>query len=81
MKKKHDEDILDFTKRFSKQYKNLPIEIKHPWATSQVVFTGAFESKFGFTLRERKSHTLEQIQIYALEEKTTSHPQGSREEK
>jgi len=31
------------------------------------VFLGAFESNFGFTLRERKSLTLDQIQIDALE--------------
>jgi len=28
---------------------------------------GAFESDFGFTLRERKSHTLDQLQVDALE--------------
>lgn len=66
MKKKPDEGILEFTKRFNKLYKSLPTEIKPPQATARVVFTGAFESKFGYTLRERKSSTLDQIQIDAL---------------
>lgn len=52
---------------FNKQYNNLPPEIKPPPATTHVVFLGAFESDFGFTLIERKSLTLDQLQIDALE--------------
>ena len=32
-----------------------------------MVFAGAFEPDFGFTLRERRSTSLDQIQIDALE--------------
>ena len=42
-------------------------EIKPPQATAHVLFVGAFESNFGFTLRERKSRTLYQLQVDALE--------------
>lgn len=45
----------------------MPSEIEPPLATAQVDFLGAFESDFGFTLRERKSLTLDQLQINALE--------------
>ena len=67
MKKKHNEDVPEFIKRFNKLYNNLPAKIKPPQATSKVVFVWEFELEFGFTLRERKSWTLDQIQIDALE--------------
>ena len=41
--------------------------MKPPQAATKVVFIEAFESKFGFTLRERKSTFLYQIQIDVLE--------------
>lgn len=67
IRKKLEEDILEFIKRFNKKYNNLPSEIKPPQATTRVVFVGVFESNFGFTIRERKSHTLDQLQVDALE--------------
>lgn len=66
MKKKLDEDTLEFIKRFKKKYNNLPIKIKPPQAAAQVVLVGVLESEFGFTLSERKSCTLDQIQIDSL---------------
>lgn len=42
-------------------------EIKSPPAVAHVAYLGAFESDFGFTLRERKSPTLDQLQVDALE--------------
>jgi len=45
----------------------LPAEIKPPPAAAHVSFLGAFEFEFGFILRERKSLTLDQLQINALE--------------
>jgi hypothetical protein len=41
---------------------------------------GAFESDFGFTLRERKSLTLDQLQVDALEVEENFTSQGSQEE-
>lgn len=67
IRKKPEEDISKFIKSFNKQYNNLLGEIKPPQATAHVLFVGAFESNFGFTLRERKSRTLYQLQVDALE--------------
>lgn len=53
--------------RFNKKYNNLPAEIKPHPAAARVAYLGAFESDFGFTLRERKSPTLDQLQVDALE--------------
>ena len=61
LKKRHNEDVTKFIKRFNKIYNNLPTEIKPPQAAIKVVFAGAFEPEFGFTLRERKSTSLDQI--------------------
>lgn len=52
---------------FNKLYNSLPVEIKPPPTGAKVNFVGAFESDFGFTLRERRSTTLYQIQTDALE--------------
>ena len=43
------------------------MEIIPPPASAKITFAGAFESEFGFTLRERRSTTLHQIQTNALE--------------
>ena len=62
LKKKHNEDVMKFIKRFNKLYNNLPNEIKPPQAVAKVVFSREFESKFGFTLREINSTSLDEIQ-------------------
>ena len=58
LKKRHNEDVKKFIKRFNKLYNNLPTKIKPPQAAAKVVFAGAFELDFGFTLRERRSTSL-----------------------
>lgn len=67
IRKKPEEDILEFIKRFNKQYNNLSSKIKPPAAATRVVFLGAFEPEFGFTVMKRKSLTLDELQIDALE--------------
>lgn len=67
IKKKSSEDISDFIKRFSKLYNNLPAKIKPPQVSAWFVFAKPFDSEFNFTLKERKSPTLDQIQTYSLE--------------
>ena len=67
IKRKPDENISDFIKRFNKLYNSLPVEIKSPPVGAKVVFAGAFEVNFSFTLRERRSPTIQEIQIDALE--------------
>lgn len=59
--------MAEFVRRFNKLYNRLLVEIKPPPAGAKITFAGAFESNFGFTLRERRSPTLDQIQTYALE--------------
>ena len=54
LKKRHNEDVTKFIKRFNKIYTSLLAEKKPPQAAATVVFVGAFKPKFGFTLRERK---------------------------
>ena len=58
LKKRHNEDVTEFIKRFNKLYNNLPAEIKPPQPAAKVVFAGAFKPEFGFTLRERKSRLM-----------------------
>ena len=67
MRRKSDESIANFIKKFNKLYDNLLVEIKHPPIGVKVTFAGAYELGFGFTLRERRSSTLDQIQTDALE--------------
>ena len=67
IKKKSDETVVEFVKRFNKLYNCLRVEIKPPPASAKITFVGAFELDFGFTLRERRSPTLDQIQTDALE--------------
>lgn len=65
--KRKPDGVVDFIKRFNKMYNSLPVEIKPPHVGAKVLFTGVFESKFGFTLRERRSITLDEIQTNAVE--------------
>lgn len=48
----------------------MPSEIKPPLVVARVAYLGAFEFDFGFTLRERKFPTLDQLQVDALEVET-----------
>ena len=43
------------------------MEIKPPPTGAKITFAGVFELDFGFTLRERRSTTLDQFQTNALE--------------
>ena len=67
IKRKPDENISYFIKRFNKLYNSFPVEIKPPPFGEKVVFSGAIEAYFSFKLRERRSPTLEQIQTDTLE--------------
>lgn len=67
IKKKYDETVAEFVRRFNKLYNSLPAEIKPPPAGAEITFAQAFESNLGFTLRERRDPTIDQIQTYALE--------------
>ena len=55
--------------------------MKPPLVGARVVFAGDFESDFSFTLRERRSPTLEKIQTDALEIEETMTVAGKTQEK
>ena len=59
--------MAEFVRRFNKLYNSLLAEIKPSPTSAKITFAGAFESNFGFTLRERRAPTLDQIQTDALE--------------
>ena len=44
LRKRHNEDVSEFIKRFNKLYTILPAEMKPHQTTAKVVFVAAFES-------------------------------------
>lgn len=66
IKRKPNEEVPEFIKRFNKLYNNILAEMKPPRTGAKVVFAGTFESDFESTLREKRYPTLDQIQIDAL---------------
>ena len=67
IKKKSDETVVEFVRRFNKLYNSLLVEMKAPPTGAKITFAWAFELDFGFTVRDRRSPTLDQIQTDALE--------------
>ena len=59
LKKKHKEGVAEFIKIFNKLYLSLPPEMKPHEAAAKIIFIAAFDSDFGFSLRERKPATLD----------------------
>ena len=51
LRKRHNEDVSKFIKRFNKLYTSLPAEMKPHQIAAKVVFVAAFDSEFGFSLR------------------------------
>ena len=66
LRKKHNEGVPEFIKRFKKLYSSLPAEMKPHQTAAKVVFVVAFDSEFGFSLRERKPASLDDAQTVAL---------------
>ena len=67
LKKRHNEEVSEFIKRFNKLYLSLPADMKPHQTAAKVVFVAAFDSEFGFSLKERKPATLDDAQANALE--------------
>ena len=67
LKKRHNEGVSEFIKRFNKLYLSLPADMKPHQTAAKVVFVVAFDSEFGFSLRERKLSSLDDAQAVALE--------------
>ena len=54
LKRKNDESLADFTERFNKVYRKIPLEVKPPKTTTMITFANAFDSKFALWLRATK---------------------------
>ena len=59
LKKRHNEGVSEFIKRFNKLYMSLPVDMKPHQTTARVFFLAGFDSEFCFSLRERKPATLD----------------------
>ena len=67
LKKRHNEGVSEFIKRFNKLYLSLPVDMKPHQTAAKVVLVAVFDSEFDFSLRERKPATLDDAQTDALE--------------
>jgi hypothetical protein len=60
-KRRNDETIMKFNRRFENLYHNIPVEIRPSEAVAKVYYALAHHLDLAFYLRERKSPTLEQM--------------------
>jgi hypothetical protein len=55
LKKRANEIVDDFNRRFNKIYNKIPKDIKPSQPTIKVIYVGAFDVDFSMVLRERRS--------------------------
>lgn len=67
LKRKNGESLVDFTKRFNRVYRKIPLEVKPSKTTAMITFANAFDSKFALWLRVAKPRTLTTMQEVAME--------------
>ena len=67
MRRKKDETVADFSKRFNKMYSRIPAEIKPTETSAKLTYANAFDHAFSLLLRERRPITLLNMQDVALE--------------
>ena len=67
LKKKKDEAMGYFSKRFNKMYSRIPAEIKPSETSAKLTYANSFDHGFSLLLRERKSVSLQNMQDAALE--------------
>ena len=67
LKRKKDEAVGDFSKRFNKMYSRIPAEIKPSKTSAKLTYANSFDHGFSLLLRERKSVSLQNMQDAALE--------------
>jgi predicted component of viral defense system (DUF524 family) len=67
LKRKNNEFVSDFTKRFNKMYNKIPAEIKPTETSAKITFSNAFDVEFSLLLRERRSATLSLMQEVDVE--------------
>ena len=66
LKRKRNESVVDFSKRFKKMYSKFSAEIKPSETSTKFTYANAFESEFSLLLRERRSVTLLNMQEVAI---------------
>ena len=57
LKRKKDEAVENFSKRFNKMYSRIPAEIKPSKTSAKLTYANSFDHEFYLLLRERKSVT------------------------
>ena len=67
LRRKKDETITDFSKRFSKMYGRIPAEIKPSETSAKLTYANSFDHEFSLLLREIRPITLLNMQESALE--------------
>ena len=67
LRRKKDETIGDFSKRFNKMYGRIPAEIKPSETSAKLTYANAFDHEFSLLLRERRPISLLNMQDAALE--------------
>ena len=58
LRRKKDETIAIFSKRFNKMYGRIPAEIKPSETSAKLTYANAFDHEFSLLLRERRPVTL-----------------------
>ena len=66
LKKKPNEPLADFTKRFNKIYQKIHEEIKPPETIAMITFENSLECEFALWLRGEKAQTLMDMQEAAI---------------
>jgi hypothetical protein len=67
LKKRDNENVVDFNRRFNKLYNNNPRDIKPSQPAAKVTYVSAFDVEFSMVLRERRSPTLLIMQDDAID--------------
>ena len=67
LKRKNDESVSYFSKRFNKMYDKIPDEVNQSETSAKINFSNRFELKFSLLLRERRSTKLESMLEEAIE--------------
>ena len=67
MKKRADESLIIFNRRFHCFYYSIPKDIKPPEVTTMLAYANAFDYKFSLWLRATKEPILETMQEEAFE--------------
>ena len=67
LKRKKNESVIYFLKRFNKMYTKIPAEIKPSETSTKLSYANSFDVEFSLLLRERKTVTFINMQETTLE--------------